>query len=123
MVGKDGRLSQAVLVNTHFHGVAARLDNRPNPSVCQFHHEKDRKSTRLNSSHVSISYAVFCLKKKNKNRDTALYKGTLESTTIVLVTTASAASPCIHTREPRLEQENTPDIKPNIVNAEAHSDL
>src|SRR5699024_11631155 len=28
---------------------------------------QDRKSTRLNSSHVSISYAVFCLKKKNKN--------------------------------------------------------
>src|SRR5699024_2605223 len=28
----------------------------------------DRKSTRLNSSHVSISYAVFCLKKKKKNR-------------------------------------------------------
>src|SRR5690625_4521253 len=27
----------------------------------------DRKSTRLNSSHVAISYAVFCLKKKNKN--------------------------------------------------------
>src|SRR5699024_11923642 len=27
---------------------------------------KDRKSTRLNSSHVSISYAVFCLKKKTK---------------------------------------------------------
>src|SRR5207253_10083839 len=26
---------------------------------------KDRKSTRLNSSHVAISYAVFCLKKKN----------------------------------------------------------
>src|SRR5699024_12590025 len=26
---------------------------------------EDRKSTRLNSSHVSISYAVFCLKKKN----------------------------------------------------------
>src|SRR5690349_23308830 len=27
---------------------------------------KDRKSTRLNSSHVEISYAVFCLKKKKK---------------------------------------------------------
>src|SRR4051812_50002388 len=27
----------------------------------------DRKSTRLNSSHMSISYAVFCLKKKKKN--------------------------------------------------------
>src|SRR3712207_8840894 len=29
-------------------------------------HEKDRKSTRLNSSHANISYAVFCLKKKQK---------------------------------------------------------
>src|SRR5699024_1763714 len=29
--------------------------------------ERDRKSTRLNSSHVSISYAVFCLKKKKMN--------------------------------------------------------
>src|SRR5256885_13312006 len=28
---------------------------------------RDRKSTRLNSSHLVISYAVFCLKKKNKN--------------------------------------------------------
>src|SRR5689334_24277334 len=30
---------------------------------------KDRKSTRLNSSHSSISYAVFCLKKKKKNHN------------------------------------------------------
>src|SRR2546426_2972689 len=30
----------------------------------------DRKSTRLNSSHLVISYAVFCLKKKNKNNTT-----------------------------------------------------
>src|SRR5690242_21511157 len=29
---------------------------------------RDRKSTRLNSSHMSISYAVFCLKKKKKNQ-------------------------------------------------------
>src|SRR5690606_18715838 len=29
--------------------------------------EEDRKSTRLNSSHVKISYAVFCLKKKNRS--------------------------------------------------------
>src|SRR5437868_15524455 len=29
---------------------------------------RDRKSTRLNSSHVSISYAVFCLKKKKKQK-------------------------------------------------------
>src|SRR5690242_21550039 len=32
----------------------------------QGHRPEDRKSTRLNSSHMSISYAVFCLKKKNK---------------------------------------------------------
>src|SRR3989475_3711006 len=30
--------------------------------------KKDRKSTRLNSSHSQISYAVFCLKKKKKNK-------------------------------------------------------
>src|SRR5688572_32149483 len=30
---------------------------------------KDRKSTRLNSSHSQISYAVFCLKKKKKNKN------------------------------------------------------
>src|SRR5438270_9799322 len=32
----------------------------------------DRKSTRLNSSHSQISYAVFCLKKKNKNKNTTI---------------------------------------------------
>src|SRR5207253_9831666 len=35
----------------------------PKPSAA----ERDRKSTRLNSSHVAISYAVFCLKKKKLN--------------------------------------------------------
>src|SRR3989442_7800227 len=35
---------------------------------CDLHtNQLDRKSTRLNSSHVRISYAVFCLKKKKKN--------------------------------------------------------
>src|SRR5699024_11736438 len=34
-------------------------------------HLSDRKSTRLNSSHVSISYAVFCLKKKKKHTTSA----------------------------------------------------
>src|SRR2546430_950275 len=36
-------------------------------SVPHFMKAQDRKSTRLNSSHSQISYAVFCLKKKNKN--------------------------------------------------------
>src|SRR5256885_4222994 len=35
--------------------------------------EGDRKSTRLNSSHLVISYAVFCLKKKKKSRRVARY--------------------------------------------------
>src|SRR3989442_8042120 len=35
----------------------------------------DRKSTRLNSSHVRISYAVFCLKKKNKEYRNGLRTG------------------------------------------------
>src|SRR3712207_8917810 len=40
-------------------------------AVCRRHgvwfHVEDRKSTRLNSSHANISYAVFCLKKNNKS--------------------------------------------------------
>src|SRR5438034_6283022 len=51
---------------------------RAKPSRPRAHHEdrrfrggeapRDRKSTRLNSSHTVISYAVFCLKKKKKKR-------------------------------------------------------
>src|SRR2546427_1466704 len=36
----------------------------------------DRKSTRLNSSHSQISYAVFCLKKKKKNKYSTAQKST-----------------------------------------------
>src|SRR3712207_8219066 len=36
------------------------------PNRCVILTSKDRKSTRLNSSHANISYAVFCLKKKKK---------------------------------------------------------
>src|SRR3712207_8661201 len=42
-------------------GGSVEVERRP---VLQ-HPEPDRKSTRLNSSHANISYAVFCLKKKN----------------------------------------------------------
>src|SRR5207249_8408507 len=45
----------------HAEGLAANL------------HRQDRKSTRLNSSHVSISYAVFCLKKKKKKKKRKKY--------------------------------------------------
>src|SRR3712207_7506750 len=36
----------------------------------------DRKSTRLNSSHANISYAVFCLKKNSKNIDASVLRTT-----------------------------------------------
>src|SRR5258708_11088091 len=44
---------------------AARL-----PEIDRDRHQGDRKSTRLNSSHQIISYAVFCLKKKIRNQHT-----------------------------------------------------
>src|SRR5690606_39288471 len=42
----------------------------------------DRKSTRLNSSHVKISYAVFCLKKKKKNRVRCNMSHTADTTSV-----------------------------------------
>src|SRR3712207_7074664 len=40
--------------------------HRGSHPLSQAHRGQDRKSTRLNSSHANISYAVFCLKKKKK---------------------------------------------------------
>src|SRR2546430_10450715 len=45
---------------------AWKLRPAANPSCCR----RDRKSTRLNSSHSQISYAVFCLKKKKDHQQT-----------------------------------------------------
>src|SRR5690606_40373357 len=46
------------------HAVHGCCRNTVSPPFCPIHLMTDRKSTRLNSSHVKISYAVFCLKKK-----------------------------------------------------------
>src|SRR5438445_13285336 len=46
-------------------GPALRSPRTPSSVVA-----RDRKSTRLNSSHANISYAVFCLKKKNQSAST-----------------------------------------------------
>src|ERR1039458_10524664 len=43
-----------------------RFAGRPRCAPPGFRGRRDRKSTRLNSSHLGISYAVFCLKKKRK---------------------------------------------------------
>src|ERR1035441_10906065 len=51
---------------TLFRSVTAPLHDVDERAVHHRRHEDiDRKSTRLNSSHLGISYAVFCLKKKN----------------------------------------------------------
>src|SRR2546428_7213590 len=42
--------------------------HRRSPSAARSRRSRDRKSTRLNSSHDQISYAVFCLKKKKSER-------------------------------------------------------
>src|SRR5256885_4340953 len=42
----------------------------PTPEIGEACGQEDRKSTRLNSSHLVISYAVFCLKKKKKTSNT-----------------------------------------------------
>src|SRR3712207_8073360 len=47
--------------------------SRPRPATAVI----DRKSTRLNSSHANISYAVFCLKKKKKNKHSETHESTL----------------------------------------------
>src|SRR2546430_12257820 len=47
---------------------AARYRNRLH-AIERLSERQDRKSTRLNSSHSQISYAVFCLKKKNEDTD------------------------------------------------------
>src|SRR2546426_5522310 len=44
----------------------ARFAPQQHSGVCARHLRQDRKSTRLNSSHLVISYAVFCLKKKKE---------------------------------------------------------
>src|SRR5437660_1892115 len=46
----------------------ALYTRRVSAEIEAFFTTEDRKSTRLNSSHVAISYAVFCLKKKNGSR-------------------------------------------------------
>src|SRR2546429_9431818 len=59
-VGLYGTLNYSVMVRRREVGLRLALGAL---------REQDRKSTRLNSSHGYISYAVFCLKKKKKNKN------------------------------------------------------
>src|SRR2546430_14741997 len=66
--GPKGKIANGLIANVAKEGGDAQLASKAiqnylhNPSV-------DRKSTRLNSSHSQISYAVFCLKKKKKKHN------------------------------------------------------
>src|SRR2546430_10114235 len=53
---------------------------------------KDRKSTRLNSSHSQISYAVFCLKKKNRHSSSSSHSSENQSITSNDSTMASSTT-------------------------------
>src|SRR5256885_7211949 len=60
-------------------GIHQAADRQPEIDLAdieQHQRQQDRKSTRLNSSHLVISYAVFCLKKKKKNETTLLLSAT-----------------------------------------------
>src|SRR5689334_24539895 len=63
-IGKQRLLVERCLliVKDEFQAICLRF------FIGRFEDILDRKSTRLNSSHSSISYAVFCLKKKKKNK-------------------------------------------------------
>src|SRR5437773_9413678 len=50
----------------------ARVDGPAGIDAVDHEPDVDRKSTRLNSSHITISYAVFCLKKKKKTNTTII---------------------------------------------------
>src|SRR3712207_6983197 len=60
-------ISAAARLRKRFRRIVCRADARdPDRGVRRPRGDADRKSTRLNSSHANISYAVFCLKKKKK---------------------------------------------------------
>src|SRR5690606_42056592 len=77
LFGQDGLALFQITVQLVF-----AVDQRKAPQVFDAFHQTrlkgiqvvlDRKSTRLNSSHVKISYAVFCLKKKNEEHRLCTY--------------------------------------------------
>src|SRR2546426_6501737 len=70
-------LFRSVLVGTERRAHAGLIHDR-------HHDDGDRKSTRLNSSHLVISYAVFCLKKKKTNQASSKMAITTSSCTTCL---------------------------------------
>src|SRR2546422_6925223 len=65
---RDGGVHLAGFLKRTEHPRAPLCARRLSREGAERGQEQDRKSTRLNSSHGYISYAVFCLKKKKKNK-------------------------------------------------------
>src|SRR3712207_8015737 len=60
-------------VTTDIRAIRRAIDTAGHPALLLVDTVRDRKSTRLNSSHANISYAVFCLKKKKKTQSSLYY--------------------------------------------------
>src|SRR5262245_64915772 len=89
------------------------------PGLSTSHSSTDRKSTRLNSSHLGISYAVFCLKKKKKNTNNETIK--------ILTYNQTHTILAIHTQTPqpwhqttKLKNSSNPLVVTITVNDEQH---
>src|SRR5437868_10813242 len=73
---RSKRCIRSRVLHSHNHSLCKKSDQKRNlkqtqilgTHPCEDSQTTDRKSTRLNSSHVSISYAVFCLKKKTQHK-------------------------------------------------------
>src|SRR5947209_10113326 len=74
------RLGEIALANHNLDHAREQFEHALRDSDKLDERERDRKSTRLNSSHANISYAVFCLKKKNirQTEATVEMKGRIE---------------------------------------------
>src|SRR3712207_7729919 len=68
-IGRRGRRGHVLHQPLDLEGIVL-LAGEPAQVRLPIHDAQDRKSTRLNSSHANISYAVFCLKKKKQNNHT-----------------------------------------------------
>src|SRR5690242_9701980 len=70
--------------------------------ILRYEVQADRKSTRLNSSHMSISYAVFCLKKKNnKKKLCQIYHSSSTPVMPTYLPTSEQLPPCVNTATSR----------------------
>src|SRR2546427_5768847 len=79
----EGDIDEVALYNNYAltpDQVLAHYQAGTNSHPATSYETQDRKSTRLNSSHSQISYAVFCLKKKKKKRNTLRHRVTQQMT-------------------------------------------